>query len=168
MKKFFSTVKKAEEILCVALMIIMCIIIFAATVARFTNLFIISWAEELARYCMIWTIFLGIGVAAVNGEHFAVEALNLFCPPRVLNVMKVICAVLVTAFDLFAAYFGVKILQFQIHGGQITPSLNWPMWLMYLSIPLGLVLMAMCYCYNTYLDVTGRKEETQEEEEAEV
>mgnify|MGYP003253811656 FL=1 len=79
MEKLFNGLKKAEEILLVVLMVIMCAVIFIATVARFTGLFVIPWAEELARYCMIWVIFLGIGVAACNGEHFCVEALELFC-----------------------------------------------------------------------------------------
>lgn len=166
MDKFFETVKKVEEVLCVILMVAMCLVVFAATVARYTGWFTISWSEEFARYCMIWVVFLGIGVAAVNGEHFAVEALSLFCPKKILNVIKVICAVLVVAFNLFAAYFGVVILEFQIAGGELTPSLYWPMWLIYLSIPLGLVIMAAGYCYNTYKQIKGKeKAKTLEEEE---
>ncbi|MBS6396437.1 MAG: TRAP transporter small permease [Clostridiales bacterium] len=162
MKKFFDGLKKAEEILMVILMIIMCVIIFVATVARFTNLFIISWAEELARYCMIWIIFLGVGVAAQNGEHFCVEALNLFLPKKVLNAISVLNAVLVMGFNFVAAYFGITIVQRQMAGGQITPSLNWPMWIIYLAIPVGLVLMAVSYAYHTYKKLTDKDEKDEE------
>ena len=141
MEKFFAGLKKAEEILLVVLMVIMCVIIFVATVARFTNLFVISWAEELARYCMIWIIFLGIGVAAQN-----ISALD---------------AVLVIAFNLVASYFGIMIVQKQMAGGQITPSLNWPMWIIYLAIPIGLVLMAVSYAYFTLKKVTAKDEEVE-------
>ena len=151
MKKFFLAVKKIEEILLVILMIVMCTIVFIATVARFTNLFIISWAEELARYC-------------IDGEHFSVEALDLFVPKKVMKVIRGICAVIVLVFSLFAGYYGVKILAFQISGGQITPSLNWPMWLMYLAIPLGLVIMAVCYVYHTYTQITGKEDKKDEKE----
>ena len=163
MKKFFDGLKKVEEILLVALMIIMCVIIFVATVARFTNLFVISWAEELARYCMIWIIFLGVGVAAQNGEHFCVEALNLFLPKKVLNAISILNAVLVVGFNTAAAYFGLSIIQRQMSGGQITPSLNWPMWIIYLAIPLGLILMAISYVYHTYQKLTNKAEEAPEE-----
>ena len=161
MEKFFAGLKKAEEILLVVLMVIMCVIIFVATVARFTNLFVISWAEELARYCMIWIIFLGIGVAAQNGEHFCVEALNLFLPKKVLNIISALDAVLVIAFNLVASYFGIMIVQKQMAGGQITPSLNWPMWIIYLAIPIGLVLMAVSYAYFTFEKVTAKDEEVE-------
>ena len=45
MKKFFDGLKRAEEVLLVILMVIMCVVIFLATVARFSGLFIIPWAE---------------------------------------------------------------------------------------------------------------------------
>ena len=114
MEKFFAGLKKAEEILLVVLMVIMCVIIFVATVARFTNLFVISWAEEL-----------------------------------------------VIAFNLVASYFGIMIVQKQMAGGQITPSLNWPMWIIYLAIPIGLVLMAVSYAYFTLKKVTAKDEEVE-------
>lgn len=150
MKKFVQTIKRVEEILCVALLAIMCVIIFLATIARFTGLFVIGWAEELARYCMIWSVFLGIGVAAADGQHFSVDVLDLFCPPKLRNAIRVVCVVLVGGFGLFCGIYGAKVLQWQMLAGQITPSLHWPMWLMYLSIPIGLLLMAVCYGYHTY------------------
>lgn len=158
MKTFFDGLKKAEEMVLVALLIIMCVIIFIATVARFTNLFIIPWAEELARYCMIWIVFLGISVAALNGEHFCVEALQLFCPRPVLKAIAVLNAIFVVAFSSFASYYGVAILKKQMAGGQLTPSLRWPMWCMYLIIPVGLMLMALCFAYHTYRKVTEKEE----------
>lgn len=167
MKKFFDGLKKAEEVLLVILMIVMCVIIFVATVARFSGLFIIPWAEELARYCMIWIIFLGIGVAACNGEHFCVEALELFCSKKILNIIYVINSLLVLGFCVFASYYGFAILKTQMASGQITPSLRWPMWMMYLAIPLGLILMAVCYGFHTYERVTG-KLETPEADEKEA
>ena len=157
MEKLFNGLKKAEEILLVVLMVIMCAVIFIATVARFTGLFVLPCAEELARYCMIWVIFLGIGVAACNGEHFCVEALELFCSKKVLKVIYVLNSVLVAAFSIFASYYGVTILQKQMASGQVTPSLQWPMWIMYLSIPLGLLLMALCYVWHTFEKVTGKE-----------
>lgn len=162
MKKFVQAIKRVEEILCVALLAIMCVVIFLATVARFTGLFVIGWAEELARYCMIWAVFLGIGVAAASGQHFSVDVLDLFCPRKVRNIIRVICAVLVIGFGLFCAFYGAKVLTWQMLAEQITPSLHWPMWLMYVSIPLGLMLMAICYGYRTYETIINAQNKNEE------
>lgn len=162
MKKIVDGIVRIEEILCVALLIIMCVIIFAATVARFTQLFVIDWAEELARYCMIWSVFLGIGIAAYRGQHFSVEALSLFVPKRFLNAVQIVCAAIVVIFAGFCAVYGSDVLIWQMKSEQITASLHWPMWMMYLSIPVGMVLMAVCYCYRTYESLTGKTEKGEE------
>ena len=56
MKRFFDGLKKAEEKLIAVLLAVMVIVIFAATIGRYTMLFSLPWAEELARYLMIWTV----------------------------------------------------------------------------------------------------------------
>ena len=168
MKKIASGIKRAEEVLVVVLMIVMCVIIFVATVARFTNLFVISWAEELARYCMIWIVFLGIGVAAANGEHFCVEALNLFCPKKALQVIAIIKMIFTTGFCGFAAFWGFKITQSQIASGQVTPSLRIPMWGVYLAIPIGLIIMGLYYAYHTYETFGSIGESTESHEVTEA
>lgn len=89
------------------------------------------------------------------------EALNLFLPKKVLNIISALDAVLVIAFNLVASYFGIMIVQKQMAGGQITPSLNWPMWIIYLAIPIGLVLMAVSYAYFTFKKVTAKDEEVE-------
>ena len=72
-------------------------------------------------------------------------------------MIYVLNSVLVAAFSIFASYYGVTILQKQMASGQVTPSLQWPMWIMYLSIPLGLLLMALCYVWHTFEKGTGKE-----------
>lgn len=162
MKAVIQKIEKTEEVLCVIMLMLMCLFIFLGTVSRFTGMFIISWAEELSRYCMIWSVFLGIGVAACRGQHFMVNAIGLFCPPSVVRISQILCAFLVAAFSLLCVIYGFDVLLWQINANQITATLHWPMWLMYLSIPLGLALMAICYCYHTYEIITGKVDIKQE------
>ena len=161
-KPIIQKIEKVEEVLCVTMLMLMCLFIFLGTVSRFTGMFIIGWAEEFARYCMIWSVFLGIGVAAVRGQHFMVNAIGLFCPPNIIRVSQILCAILVAAFSLMCVIYGFDVLAWQITANQITATLHWPMWLMYLSIPLGLALMAVCYCYHTYEIITGKVDIKQE------
>lgn len=158
MKGFIKKIERIQEILLVSLLIIMCIVIFLATVGRFTKLFTIVWAEELARYCMIWIIFIGIGVAGKKGEHFSVEVLDMFLSKKSLKVINVIKTVLVLVFNLLASGWAIKIIRYQILTKQITPTLHWPMWSMYLAIPVGLLLMAIQYGYYEYSKFKNQRE----------
>ena len=147
MKAVIQKIEKTEEVLCVIMLMLMCLFIFLGTVSRFTGMFIISWAEELSACC---------------GQHFMVNAIGLFCPPSVVRISQILCAFLVAAFSLLCVIYGFDVLLWQINANQITATLHWPMWLMYLSIPLGLALMAICYCYHTYEIITGKVDIKQE------
>lgn len=158
MKKFIKNLERIQEVLLVSLLIIMCMVIFLATVGRFTKLFTIVWAEELARYFMIWIIFLGIGVAGKKGEHFSVEVLDMLLPKKSLKVVNIIKVVLVVVFNLVASVWAIKIIRYQVLTKQITPTLHWPMWVMYLAIPVGLLLMAIQYGYYEYSKLKDQRE----------
>jgi TRAP-type C4-dicarboxylate transport system permease small subunit len=168
MDKFFKAIQKVEEFCLVVLMAVMIIVVFFATFGRYTQLYSWGWSDELARYCMIWIVFLGLGVAAMKGGHFVVNALDLFLPKTALKVIKVIDAIIVCIFNILASKYAIQVIQAQMKSGQITPSLNVPMWWIYLAIPVGLLIMAACYLYHTLREVTGKltAEEIKEEEEA--
>lgn len=156
LEKFGKLINRILEFSLVFLLALMLIVIFVATVGRFTEIIIIDWAEELARYSMIWIVFIGIIIGAREGEHFAVTALDMFLPKKAMNVIKVIATLFVDGFCFFAAYYGFKILSSQIKGGQVSPSLQWPMWIIYSAVPVGLALMAVAYSIRTYNDLTGK------------
>ena len=162
MKKIIDAICKVEMVLAVILLAAMLVVIFVATFGRYTGLLALDWSEEFARYAMIWATFLGVGVGAAQGAHFNADVLSLFCPEKLHNVIRVICAILVIIFAVFCVVFGSDVLAWQRVAGQVTPSLHWPMWLMYLSIPLGMAIMAITYTYRTYEIVTGKISDTSE------
>ena len=145
LKKFMGHLNNVEEYFLVILFPAMVITIFVSTFARFTGLFIIPWAEEAARYMMIWLTFFGIGAAAKRGEHFCVTAFTNLLPMLGQKVLIVVRMVLMTGFTLFIARFCIVIMQSQIRMGQITPSLRIPMWTMYSAIVIGCTLMLIRY-----------------------
>jgi len=106
---------------------------------------IIPWAEELARYCMIWILFFGISAAAKRGEHFCVTAFTLLLPQQFQKALIVVRMILMTGFTLFVGRFCIFVLQHQMRMGQISPSLQWPMWTMYSAVLVGCVLMLIRY-----------------------
>jgi len=145
MNKLLSRLNNFEEYVLAFLLPFMCITIFVSTFFRFTNLMIIPWAEELARYCMIWILFFGISAAAKRGEHFCVTVFVRLLPQNIQKVLTVVRMVLMTGFTLFVSRFCIFVLQNQMRMGQITPSLQWPMWTMYSAVLIGCILMLIRY-----------------------
>ena len=145
MNKVLKRLSVFEDYVLVVLLPSMCALIFYATFCRYFNFFIIPWAEELARYMMIWICYFGISAAARRGEHFCVTALTGLLPLFLQKVMGIIRMILMTGFTLFISRFCIVVIKNQMMMKQVSPSLHWPMWTVYSVILIGSVLMLIRY-----------------------
>lgn len=140
MKKVLNNL---EEYLMAFFLPLMCIIVFANTVGRYTGLLSIPWAEEAARYLMIWLVFLGIAAAAKKNQHFAVEVLFLLTPKGFHKYARAFILIMVAFFTGTVFILAIKFVMNLQKMGQVSPSLGIPMWVMYSAIPVGCSLMAV-------------------------
>ena len=162
MDKTLKHLNNFEEHALAFLLPFMCILICISTFARYTNLFIITWAEELTRYCMIWLTYFGIGAAAKRGEHFCVMAFVELLPPALQKILTVVRMILMITFTIVVTWYGYAILRNQVNMGQITPSLRWPMWLVYSVIPIGCIIMTIRYSIHGTMQLLGIKSRQEE------
>ncbi len=120
---------------------VMVIIIFVATVGRYTKMFSLPWSEELSRYLMIWMAFIGIGLAAKNGRHFAVDLIFLLTPTKIHKAIKTSAIVAVVIFLVIMLRLSVQFTYRVYMMGQLSPAMYLPMWFVCSAIPLGFLLM---------------------------
>ena len=73
MKRFCEAFLKLEKGIGGALLLLMLVVVFFATVGRYTGLYNMSWSDEAARYLMIWFVFLLAGLSAFRGEMFSID-----------------------------------------------------------------------------------------------
>jgi TRAP-type transport system small permease protein len=57
-----------------------------------------SWTEEIARYLLIGTVFVGAAIGVVKNNHIQVDLLYRYLPRRVARVMATVVDVLRIAF----------------------------------------------------------------------
>lgn len=138
-----SILNNFEEFFLAALLPAMCVIVFVNTVGRYSNLFSIGWAEESARYMMIWLVFLGISAAAKKNAHFAVGALFMITPKKAHLPIRGFILIMVLIFTAAATVLGFQYALRLADMGQTSPALSIPMWFMYGAIPVGCFLMAV-------------------------
>ncbi|MCL2001576.1 MAG: TRAP transporter small permease, partial [Planctomycetes bacterium] len=122
---------------------IMCVLILLMTVTRvakvYTEYFV--WAEEAARYLMIWMAFLAAIIAAKNNSHFRMTAVAQFLPPKISKAVELLATLLSVAIMSILIYYGYNLIMRQMRNGQLSPILMIPMWIPYLAIPFGLLGM---------------------------
>jgi C4-dicarboxylate transporter DctQ subunit len=108
-----------------------------------TSLDVLTWTEELARYLMVWTVFIGAAIGAKLGAHVGVEAFITVLPAKFTRQCLLLGGVISALFSLFLVWFGLQVVQRIIDAGQVSPALEIPMFYVYVILPAGALLMAI-------------------------
>ncbi|WP_428268189.1 TRAP transporter small permease [Haliangium sp.] len=145
MTPLFATLERAlvaaNRAVIAALMMAMFGLVFTNVVTRYGLGISIAWAEEVARYLMIWTTFLGAGLALREGRHVAVDLLLDRLPRAATTWIRRAIAALMLAFLAALTYLGAQFVGFG--WAQESPVTQIPMGVPYLAIPLGALLFAV-------------------------
>ena len=159
MQKAVNGFAKCVEIVLVILMSLMVLVVFLATVGRYTQIFSIPWSEEFARYCMVAIVYLGLMLASITKQHFVVELVPLIFKnkPAVIKAFNVIVTICLDLFAIFMAKYGWMVVSKMLTQGKESPMMHLPLGMVYLLVPVGIVLMAIFYTYRMYLDLTAKE-----------
>jgi C4-dicarboxylate transporter DctQ subunit len=119
----------------------MAAVIVVAIACRYVIKVSIPWAEELARYLMVWAAFLGGSLGLKRGVHVGISFVVRKMPPRMYRWLS-----LCTHFSLFF-FFLVLIVEgcsFTLFvSRQMSPALRISMAWVYSALPIGGALFAL-------------------------
>lgn len=116
-------------------------IVFANVSLRYTTNFSIVWAEEVARYLMVWMTFLGAGLALRTGGLVAITNLHDAMPDRpqrALRAIIVLGLLIFFAVMIWVGYSYALRMRFQM-----TPATRIPFSAIYAAMPIGFALMTV-------------------------
>jgi len=99
-----------------------------------------SWTEEIARYLLICTVFVGGAMSVRRNTHIHVDIFYRFLPAKLARVMSTLVDLLRILFFGYAAYLTYALMG-KI-GRQQMSIIDWPIGLIYAVVLFGFVLMA--------------------------
>lgn len=104
------------------------------------------WAEEAVRYLMVWAFFMTLGCAGRAGHMIRTEMLIERFPAGIQRLANIITTGLGLMFmgGLFYAS-APQVMRYYTMGMMTESTLDLPMWLMFLAMPLGAALAAIYY-----------------------
>lgn len=137
-----SMIKRAEQlfvqansVVLIGMVLVMFLLVFTNVVTRYVFGFSLNWAEELARYLMIWTGYLGAGLAMREGRHVAIEYLQERLPRPMALALRAIIGVVILLFMGTLAYLGYQYVLFAM--SLKTAALQWKVGYVYTILPIG-------------------------------
>lgn len=140
-KKLSALITPPIKGIIIGMVIIMTVVTVTQVFMRYVVRSPLFWAEEAARYLMVWLVFLGAALGIREGAHIALEIFIKSLPQRVQRTASVLAKTLILLFLIFVFKEGIALcraLAFQ-RSPAIGISMFWP----YLSVPTGALLMVL-------------------------
>ena len=139
MRQAFRVLEKAEEYVCVALLVVAFVIQFAHILGRYALGAPIYFAEELARYAFIWSVMIGASIVYRTDSHTNVEFFAGLLPRAAQTALYVGRNVVIVGFLLIVIVNGTALAAKTMN----VPSaaLEWPWGYIYMAAPVGAALM---------------------------
>lgn len=144
---------KLEKYFLVSSLVIVVLLIFIQVVLRKVFNYSLSWAEELARYILLYQIWIGASYCVAHDAHIRITMLQKKFSERNQIIIEIIVTVLWTTFSLFLTIKSAELTFNIFKMGQISPAMQIPMGIAYASVPIGCGLMTFRLCQKLLRDI---------------
>jgi TRAP-type C4-dicarboxylate transport system permease small subunit len=92
------------------------------------------WTEELARFCLVWSVMLGAMLAVREGTHFTVDVFPRLSPRAAARV-ELLAGTFVLLFALVFLVWGWEFTEFAFF--RISELAELPLWLIHMAWPIA-------------------------------
>lgn len=151
-----TAISRIESFLLAAGVLLMATNVVANVIGRFALNRSIQSSEEINRILIILITFAGISYAARHGRHIRMSAIFDKLPHRPRKVLMIVIA-LVTAFFMFALAWYATLYILTLQGrGRVLPSLQIPIWLTFLWVPVGFFMTGLQYTLTAVKNMIER------------
>ncbi|PZO67350.1 MAG: C4-dicarboxylate ABC transporter permease [Paracoccus denitrificans] len=99
----------------------------------------LTWADEVARYSMIWVTFLGAGLALREGAHAAITNAQDALPTGGQRALRLLILIIMFGFFAFMVWVGLDYMSRM--SVQKSAALRIPMKWIYAAMPVGFTLL---------------------------
>lgn len=124
----------------IMIMILMLGTILLDVIARNTSIRV-RGLDEIARYSLVWIIFLVTAIGARYGDLVGMDSFAQSLPKAARKATWVIRRILFLVFLVFFGWYALGLVQLMISTGRVSPNLQIPLWFVYAPIFVGTALM---------------------------
>ena len=118
---------------------IMTLLAFSGVVFRYVFEMPLNWAEELLRFFLVIFAFFCISYGVKKKKHIGITFILDRFPIKYHHFIKVFGIVLMMMFCLVLFFSGLQLAT--LTHTQTSPILNFPMFVLYIIIPLNAIIM---------------------------
>lgn len=148
MNKLLKPLEWIENMLAVVSMTTVSLLIFGQVVSRYGFNYTPIWSEELSRFLVVWSIFIGVAIGVRNNQHIGVDALIRFLPHKLKIASEVLLNLIGVVVIGILIFNSIEFIQHTMEFEQLSPAMRLPMYIPYIAMPVGLTLSIVHFIHN--------------------
>lgn len=136
---------RIEDWVTFAIFWVLAAVVFAQFFTRYVLNDSIAWTEEIARYLLMATAFLGAALAARKGTHIALEIVPNMLPRGVRRWVRLALGVATILFFAIAAYLCANIAEAMMYQPMVVIDvpLGWVYWAVFAGMVMTVIRLAL-------------------------
>lgn len=138
-------IAKVEAVILATGVLLMAINTVANVVGRFILGESLHFSEELNRILIVMITFAGLGYAARHGRHIRMSAIYDVFPTTVRRWMMILISFVTSVIMFFLCWYSISYIYSVYSSGRVLPTLGFPIYLIYLWVPVGLTVTGIQY-----------------------
>ena len=148
MNKLIKLLEWIENSIAVFSMATVSLLVFANVISRYGFNYTPIWSEELSRFLVVWSIFIGVSIGVRKNQHIGVDALIRFLPHKLLLASEILLNLIGVVVIGILVYTSLEFIQQTMEFGQLSPAMRIPMYIPYIAMPVGLTLSIIHFIHN--------------------
>ena len=158
MARFLSVIRFIPRVVLVILMGILLVDMMLGVFFRYVVGQALNWSEEVGTLCLLWLIFIGMGMGITRGSHFSMHVLLDHLQPPQQRILRTVIALLIILFGLVLTPYALELTIRNSTSNM--PSLPFSLSVQYASAFVGGVLI-VCYGISLVVDILRGRESHQ-------
>lgn len=139
-----------ERVILSILVLLIVLVMLLQIVCRYIFNNSLIWSEEFCRYCYIYFVFVGTALAVREQSELRVDAVVSILPKKTRRALNVVVDVIVFLMLVYLSYWSIPMVWAMYQKGGSSPAMKLPMFIVYLSAPIGLILSTLRYLQKFY------------------
>ncbi|MBS9404650.1 TRAP transporter small permease [Halomonas sp. TRM85114] len=149
-------ISKLEAVILAAGVLLMAVNTVANVIGRFVLGESIMVSGEVNRILIIMITFAGIGYAARHGRHIRMSAIYDALPVGGRKALMIFISLFTSLIMFFLLYYSIIYIVDLYSKGRVLPALGFPIWIIYIWVPLGFLITGIQYLLTAIKNLTSR------------
>ena len=133
---------KAESFVTILCFVLMCAFVIIGIVMRFILKIPNMYGEEASRYLMVCGVFIGVSIGVRKKAHLGMTTLVDMLPVKISKIIYIIGSIITICGYTVLAWYAWKFVELTYGFKQTSAAMTLPMWIVYFTIMIGLILSA--------------------------